>query len=107
MSGWYARHPDEIEYVFNLHQMQGVVAPGCAAAMSSEQHKCLEPENSYKYSETPMFVVQMLDSVSLFGAFPDNDTLRVAHTDARDACLHAEHPHCDSDDAALLENYLD
>merc|ERR1719183_3108648 len=107
MSGWYATNTDKIADVFSMHQMQGVVAPGCAAAFSSEQYKCLQPENSYKYSETPMFVVQMFDSQSLAGAYADNSTMSQSARDAWDNCLDTKHPNCDKDKALVLENYLE
>merc|ERR1719183_2366545 len=107
MSGYYATYLDNLENVYNLHQMQGVVAPGCAAALSSEPHKCLQPENSYKYSETPMFVVQMLDSQSLAGAYDDNATVCEAAKTAWGACLETPSPQCDKDGAAILEGYLE
>jgi len=110
MSGWYGSHLDKLETVFNLHQMQGVVAPGCAAALGSDQHKCLLPENSYKYSQTPMFVVQMFDSQSLDGYYYENITKGDAVKDAWGTCLDtATHAtsQCDKDDAALLETYLE
>merc|ERR1719183_3367040 len=107
MSGWYATHVDKTEKVFEIHQMQNVVAPGCAAALSSEQHKCLQPENSYKYSETHMFVVQMLDSQSLAGAYADNDTMSAYSKDAWTDCLNTKSPHCEKQEALALENYLE
>lgn len=108
MSGWYASNTDKLEHVLELHQMHGAIAPGCAAAFPNEQHKCLEPENSYRYSKTPMFMVQMLDSQSLAGYFANNDTMSKSSKSAWDACLDTKiTTHCDKDDATILEEYLE
>lgn len=107
MSGWYPSNEDYLEEVFSRHSMSTDTISACSSAMGSEYYKCLDPAVSYKYSSTPMFVVQMLDSQSLSGAYLQNASFLQAATRAWTNCL-GEHPSsCDSEAVGVLEDYLE
>lgn len=108
MSGWYTSDANEIENTFSLHEMSQAIAPGCREALSeAEQYKCLDPRVSYEYSTTPFFVVQMLDTQSLAGAFWDNDTVLEASKVAWTNCMSKTSGSCSSEERTILQDYLD
>merc|ERR1719446_1118859 len=109
MSGWYASNYDHLDEVFSMHSMSTDAISACGTAMGSENYKCLDPAVSYKYSSTPTFVVQMLDSQSVSGAYSDNVTFVDTATAAWQSCLDPERKSssCDSESVGLLENYLE
>jgi len=108
MSGWYTSDWNDIEYTFGMHEMSGTIAPGCRDALDeSEQYKCLDPRVSYEHSQTPMFVVQLLDSQSLAGAYAENTTLAETSRAAWTNCMETSTAACSDSDRSVLQGYLD
>merc|ERR1719162_748090 len=108
MSGWYTSDWNDIEYTFGMHEMSGTISPGCRDALDeSEQYKCLDPRVSYEHSSTPMFVVQLLDSQSLAGAYAENTTLAETSRAAWTNCMETSTSACSDSDRSVLQGYLD
>ena len=63
-------------------------------AILEEQYKCLDPRVSYEHSQTPMFVVQLLDSQSLAGAYAKNTTLAETSRAAWTNCMETSTAAC-------------
>lgn len=108
MSGWYTANPNDIEYTFGMHDMSSTISPGCKSALGeSDQHKCLDPRVSYEHSSTPMFVVQLLDTQSLAGAYADDTTLEQSSKLAWQNCIETSTASCSDSDRSVLQGYLD
>jgi len=101
-NGWYPAHgPGGAlgaggyqKELYHLHNMSDTVAPLCLQAYpKDQQHLCLAADIAYKYSQTPMFVVQMLDKISINAfdtdeAHMDWDACMSEATTARSLCTH-------------------
>jgi len=108
MSGWYTSDFNDIEYTFGMHEMSGTISPGCRDALDeSEQYKCLDPRVSYEHSSTPMFVVQLLDSQSLAGAYAEDTDLAETSKVAWTNCMEGGGGACSDSDRGVLQDYLD
>jgi len=61
------------EHMFGVMNMQGIVNQNCVKKMGNAlAYNCLDPEVTYDYVESPMFVTQILDGT--FGThFPETD----------------------------------
>jgi len=103
INGWYISDHSELASMFTLQNMGNVISPKCKDAFSSaEQYKCLDPATSYRYTESKMFMTQILDYTFEWNV---TDSVKSAYNN----CLSTEDPsgqQCTEEDVDLLQSYL-
>jgi len=97
IDGWWASQEPSQEAGFELHNMKSTIAPACAAAGMG--HNCLYSDIAYKYSKTPMFIIQLIGERDIQGR---GEFIHEAWSD----CLF-EDKTCPTGGVSSLQDYID
>lgn len=106
INGWYAEGGiDELKDLYEMAGMEGSISQGCKQAYrEGERHNCIDPATSYRYLESNVFMVQILDYTFKWNASTDiYEELSTAWSD----CLDDPKPSCSDDGVELLQEHLD